>query len=176
MFKIFKKTYSEKDLLLFNFLRKNRLFEQLSDDELIRFQPYLYNRKYKENEVVFFTGDPSHAIYLVKSGIVSLNIDLKDTQEKLMTLRSGRLFGDNAILPHAKRIYTAVTITEEAELYVIPKVNVDELMNDHPVIKAKIMSAFAEIYNEYTASLFKTYKSSLGFFDLSTVYNGIKEM
>ncbi len=175
MLKIFKKSYSEQELLLFNFLRKNRLFEKLTDEELIRFQPYLYLRKYKENEVVFFTGDPSHAVYIVKNGIVTLNLEIKDGFEKLMTLRNGKLFGDNAILPNTKRIYTSVVITEEAELYVIPKVNITEIMNDHPVIKAKIMMAFAEMYNEYTTNLFRTYKSSLGFFDLNTVYRGVED-
>lgn len=176
MLNIFKKTYSEKELLLFNFLRKNRLFEKLSDAELIRFQPYLYLRKYKQDEVVFFSGDPSNAVYIVKSGIVTLNLDLKDGFEKLMTLRSGRLFGDNAMLSHTKRIYSAIVITEEVELYVIPKVNFTEIMSNHPVIKAKIMSAFAEMYNEYTTNLFKTYKSSLGFFDLNTVYSGVEDL
>ena len=176
MFKIFKRSYSDQELLLFNFLRKNRLFEKLSDDELIRFQPYLYLRKYKQDEVVFFSGDPSHAIYIVKSGIVTLNLDLKGGFEKLMTLRSGRLFGDNAILPNTKRIYSAIVITEESELYVIPKVNLMEIMDNHPAIKAKIMTAFAEVYNEYTTNLFKTYKSSLGFFDLNTVYRGVEDL
>lgn len=173
MLRIFKKTYSEKELVLINFLRKNRLFEKLTDEELLRFLPYLYLRKYRQNEVVFFTNDPSHAVYIVKTGIVSLNIDLKDSFEKLMTLRQGKLFGDNAILPGTKRIYTSIVETEEAELYIIPKVNLTEIMNDHSEIMAKIMTAFAETYNEYTTNLFKTYKSSLGFFDLNTVYTGL---
>ncbi|MEQ8469775.1 MAG: cyclic nucleotide-binding domain-containing protein [Marinoscillum sp.] len=174
MFRFFKKKYSEEELLLFNFLRKNRLFEKLGDDELSHFTPYLYSRKYNQNEVAFFTGDPSQAIYIVKSGIVTLNLDIRDGFEKLMTLRSGKLFGDNAVLSGTKRIYTAIVMTEDAELYVIPKANLLEVMNDHPPIRAKIMTAFAETYNEYTNNLFKTYKSSLGFFDLNTVYTDLK--
>lgn len=173
MLRLFKKTYSGKELVLINFLRKNRLFEKLADDELVRFIPYLYLRKYKQNEVVFFTNDPSHAVYIVKTGIVTLNLDLKNGFEKLMALRQGKLFGDNAILPNTKRIYTAIVETEDAEIYVIPKVNIMEIMENHPEIKAQIMTAFAEMYNEYTTSLFKVYKSSLGFFDLNTVYTGL---
>jgi len=174
MLKIFQKKYSEEDLFLFNFLRKNRLFEKLSDDELSYLAPYLYLRKYHENEVVFFTGDPSNALYIIKSGLVALNLDVKNDFEKLETLRSGRLFGDNALLKETKRIYTAIVVTEEAELYVIPKANLMEVMNDHVEVKAKLMAAFAEMYNEYMTNLFKTYKSSLGFFDLGTVYTDMK--
>lgn len=173
MLKIFQKKYSEEDLLLFKFLRKNRLFEKLTNEELSYFVPYLYVRKYHENEVIFFTKDPSQAVYILKSGIVTLNLDMKDNFEKLMTLRSGKLFGDNAFIVGAKRLYTAIVITEEAEIYVIPKANLTEVMNDHPNVRAKIMTAFAEQYNEYTSNLFQTYKSSLGFFDLNTVYNDL---
>jgi len=158
--------------MCFNFLRKSRIFEKLTDEEMIHLIPHLYLRKYKQNEVVFFAGDPSNALYIVKSGIVTLNLDIKDSFEKLMTLRSGRVFGDNAVLEGTKRIYTAIVMTEEAQIYVIPKVNLQEVMVENPLICAKIMTAFAHMYNDYTVNLFKTYKSSLGFFDLHTVYTG----
>lgn len=174
MFKFFRKKYSEADLLLFNFLRKNRLFEKLTDEELSYFAPFLYLRKYNENEVVFFTGDPSQAVYIVKSGLVALNLDIQDGFEKLMSLRSGRLFGDNAIFHGTRRIHTAIVMTDESELYVLPKANLMGIMQDHIEVRAKIMEAFATMYNEYTTNLFKTYKSSLGFFDLSTVYSDMK--
>lgn len=172
MFKFLQKTHPHEDQQLFDFLRKNDLFGKLSDDELAQFLPYLYLRDYKHNEVVFFTGDPSYALYIVKSGIVTLNLDIKEDFEKLISLRTARLFGDNAIIPHTRRIYTAIVETETAQLYVIPKENVLEILNNNAGIKAKVMEAFAETYNRYTEKLFKTYKSSLGFFDLHTVYSG----
>lgn len=173
MFKFFKKKYTPAEFRFFNFLRKNRLFEKLTDDELSHFTPYLYSRNYRQNEVVFFTGDPSQALYIVKTGIVSLNLDLRNDFEKLMTLRSGRLFGYNTLLVNTKRLYTSIVLTEESELYVLPKVNVMEIMDEHPAIRAKVMTAFSETYNEYMNNLFKTYKSSLGFFDLGAVYDDI---
>ncbi|MEQ8240801.1 MAG: cyclic nucleotide-binding domain-containing protein [Cyclobacteriaceae bacterium] len=171
-FKFFKKKHSESEIQIFDFLRKAEMLETLTDDELSYFLPYLYLRDYKKNEVVFFTGDPSYALYMVKKGIITLNLDIKDSFEKLMTLRSGRLFGDNALLPNSKRIYSAIVETEQASIYVLPKENLLEILNAHPLIKAKIMTAFAEAYNKYTTRLFATYKSSLGFFDLTTVYSG----
>lgn len=171
MLKIFKKSYTEKEKFQFSFLRKSKLFENLEDEELFHLLPYVYERKYKRNEVVFFTGDPSHAIYIVRSGIVGLKLDLAEDFEKLMTLRSGSLFGDNAILPNTNRPYTAIVETEAADIHVIPKVNLEEVMEDHPVMRAKIMTNFAEIYNDYVTKLFKVYRSSVGFFDLNTVYS-----
>jgi len=173
MLSFFQKKYSEEDLVLFNFLRRNRLFENLTDEELSYFKPHLYLRKYHSDEVVFFTGDPSNAVYIVKSGLITLNLELRGDFEKLETLRSGRLFGDNAVLSKTKRLYTAIAMTDQSEIYVIPKANLMEVMNSHVAVKAKIMLAFSELYNEYINNLFRTYKSSLGFFDLHTLYSGI---
>lgn len=170
MLKLFKKSFTEKDLKLFNFLSKNRLFEKLTYEELSLIVPHMYTRSYKENEVIFFSNDPSHALYLVKSGIISLNIELKETFEKLNIVRSSNLFGTNALIEDTKRLYTSIVISESAELYVIPQINLLELMEDHVELKAKLMSAYAEVHDEYMQNLFKAYKSSFGFFDLGMVY------
>ena len=170
MLKLFKKSYSEKDINLFSFLAKNKLFENLNYEELASFIPYMYSRVYKENEVIFFSGDPSHALYIVKSGMVSLNLELKENFEKLYHVRSGKIFGENALIQNTSRLYTAIVTTEKAELYVIPQINLLEIMDDHVELKAKLMSAFSEIHNDYMQNLFKAYKSAFGFFDLSMVY------
>ncbi|MDQ3393206.1 MAG: cyclic nucleotide-binding domain-containing protein [Bacteroidota bacterium] len=166
----FKKTYTLSELNLFRFLAKLKLFESLSHEEMALFQPYLYLRTYKEGEAVFFRNDPSHALYIIKNGNISLNIDIKDKFEVLGVLKAGSAFGDNSLLKNSRRIYSAVTESEMAELYVVPQVNIMEIFNLHPVIKAKMLNSLAEMYNEYTVNLFKAYKSSFGFFNLGEAY------
>ncbi len=166
----FKKTYTSKEIALFEFLSRVKLLELLSHEELDMFTPYLYLRKYKEDEVVFFRNDPSHAFYIVKTGQVSLNIDILSKFEVLTLLGAGKGFGDNVMLRNTKRIYSAVVISEEAEIYVIPQVNIFEIFNSHVEIKAKLLTSLAEVYNGYTENLFKAYKASNNFFNLSQVY------
>ncbi len=166
----FKKSYSSQEISLFRFLNKVKLFESLSYEELSEFVPHMYLRSYKVNEVVFFREDPSNALYIAKNGRVSLNIDVGDNFQSLTTIKSGEAFGDNALIPDTKRIYTSVVISDSADLYVIPQVNIEEIFEGEPRIKAKMMTSFAEVYNEYTVSIFKAYRSSFGFFDLSQAY------
>lgn len=166
----FKKTYTPDEIALFNFLSRVKLFELLSPEEIALFTPYLYLRNYKEDEVVFFRNDPSHAFYIVKTGKVSLNIDIKDKFEVLTLVTEGKGFGDNVFLSNTKRIYSAVVISEEAEIYVIPQVNILEIFESHVHIKAKMLTALTDLYNGYTENLFKAYKSSSNFFNLAQVY------
>ena len=171
MFKLFRKTYSEKDLAIFRFLSKNKLFDTLTNEELAEFIPFLHKRQYKENEVVFFAKDPSNALYIIKNGIVSLNLDVKGEFERLVVLRNGRVFGDNAVINHTRRIYTAIVNSEKAELYVIPRINLEEIMEHNVQIKAKLMSAIAEEYDGFMQNLFQGYKEEYGFFNINMIYN-----
>ena len=170
MLKIFNKTYSEKELAVFQFLSKNKLFDTLTNEEMAEFLPAMYQREYKENEVVFFSKDPSNALYIIKNGIVTLNLEVKGEFEKLVVLRSGRVFGDNVILSNSKRIYTAIVTSESAELYVIPRINLEEIMENDVQVKAKLMTAIAQEYDEYMQNLFKGYKDAYGFFNINMIY------
>ena len=166
----FKKSYSKEEINTFRFLSRIKLFSQLSNDELSEFVPFLYPRKYKKDEVVFFRDDPSQALYIVKRGEVTLNIDISDRFEKLVEVKSAQAFGDNTLLTNTKRLYTAVTSSDSATLFVIPQVNIQNIFNSNDRIKAKMMTSLAEMYNNYTGNLFKAYKSSFGFFDIAEAY------
>ncbi|NJN25092.1 MAG: cyclic nucleotide-binding domain-containing protein [Cyclobacteriaceae bacterium] len=168
----FKKSYTSKELNTFRFLSRIPLFERLDYKEMSYFLPYFYLREYKMNEVVFFRNDPGNALYLVKSGKISVNIDIDEEFEQLSVIKSGESFGESALLTVSNRIYTAIVHSERAELYVLPKVNIHEIFEGHPVIKTKMMESLSVLYHTYMVNLFKGYKSSLGLFNLSQVFGG----
>jgi CRP-like cAMP-binding protein len=170
MLSLFKRSYSPKDRSTFRFLRKNQLFHQLTDDELAEFLPFLHLRDYRASEAVFFRGDPSQALYVVKDGRVSVSIDVEGRFEELYTVGSAGFFGENALLSSRKRLYHATCQSEVAQIYVIPHLNIAEILDDHPRIKAKIVMALAIYQNQLQENLFKAYQSSFGFFELSQVF------
>ena len=166
----FKKSYTDQENVLFSFLSKVKLFERLTYDELAHFTPYMFLRTYTQDEVVFFRNDPSQALYVVRSGSVSLNIDLGEKFEVLAVLEKGSAFGDNSLLENTRRIYSSIVISERAEIYVIPQVNIQDIFENHPNIKAEMLNSLAELYNGYTVNLFNAYRSTFGFFDLGQAY------
>lgn len=166
----FKKSYTQKELNTFRFLSRIKLFERLNYKEMSYFLPYFYLREYKMDEVVFFRNDPGNALYLVKSGKVSVNIDIEDKFELLNIIKSGEAFGESALLVDSIRISTCIVHSERAELYVLPKVNIHEIFEGHPIIKTKMIESLAELANGYLVNLFKRYRSSLGLFNLSQIF------
>ena len=166
----FKKSYTQKELNTFRFLSRIKLFERLNYKEMSYFLPYFYLREYKMDEVVYFRNDPANALYLVKSGKVSINIDVEDEFELLSIIKSGGFFGEGSLLAESSRINTSIIHTERAELFVLPKVNIHEIFDGHLIIKTKMMESLSEICNDYLVNLFKGYKSSLGLFNLSQIF------
>lgn len=166
----FQKSYSADEISLFGFLSGIRIFEKLNEEEKAEFVPYLYLRKYKQDEVVFFRKDPSHALYLIKRGKISIFHDVGEEMEVLNQIGSSHSFGNNALIADTNRIYNAVVNSTDAELYVIPHVNIMDIFSSHPKIQAKLLASLTEMYDEYTKQLFASYKSSKGFFSLDLLY------
>ncbi|MFT4859882.1 MAG: CRP/FNR family cyclic AMP-dependent transcriptional regulator [Algoriphagus sp.] len=166
----FSKTYSEKDQQMFDFLALTKFFERLRNKEMARFLPAMHQRKYVGDEVVFFSKDPSQALYLVKKGEVCLTIDIKDNFETILEIKKGEAFGENSLLENAKRTYTAIITSEEAELIVIPHFAIQEIFESNPKIKAKMMTSLSEYYNENNQRLFTSYRESFGFFSLHQMF------
>jgi len=166
----FSKTYTEEDQQMFDFLGLVKFFERLRNKEMSRFLPGIHHRKYLRDEVVFFSKDPSQALYLVKKGEVCLTIDIKDSFETIMEIKKGEAFGENSLLVNTKRTYTAIIRSEEAELIVIPHFSIMEIFDSNPKIKAKMMTSLSEYYNENNQRLFRSYRESFGFFSLRQMF------
>ncbi len=166
----FSKTYDEDQLRMFEFLQGISFFERLRQKELARFLPAMHHRKYVRDEVVFFSKDPSQALYLIKSGKVNLTIDIKDNFETIMEVSRGGAFGENSLLENAKRTYTALIVSDEAELIVIPHFAIQEIFESNPKIKAKMMTSLAEFFNANNQRLFRSYRESFGFFSLRQMF------
>lgn len=166
----FSKTYEPEELQMFDFLQGIKFFERLRMKELVKFLPAMHHRKYKRDEVVFFSKDPSQALYLLKKGQVNLTIDIRDNFETIMEINRGEAFGENSLLENAKRTYTAIITSDEAELIVIPHFAIQEIFDSNPKIKAKMMTSLAEFYNANNQRLFRSYRESFGFFSLRQMF------
>ena len=162
----FQQSYSPEELAVFSFLSEVKLFQSLTNEEKSFFLPYLYLRKYKQDEVVFFRGDPAHALYVVREGQVNLVLDVDQDFEQLAMAGPQQSFGNNSLIKDAKRIYSAIVQSSEAELYVIPHVNVNDIFSEKSKIKAKMFDALAQMYEQHVENLYESYRSSKGFFSL----------
>jgi CRP/FNR family transcriptional regulator, cyclic AMP receptor protein len=169
----FTRSYTQDQLDSFEFLTRNRLFSSLNKKEMSEFLPYLHLRMYKQDEVVFFRNDPSQALYLIKEGKVSLELDVADRFETIFIIQKNTSFGNSALLKNTKRLYNAFVSSPFCQIYVVPQVNIMSIFEKKPLIKAKMLEALAENYNELFQVLFRSYRNTQGFFELPEVFQDI---
>lgn len=169
-FNPFKKTFASRELEKLQYFSKIGIFQDLSYDEISLFLPYIHERRYSKDEVVFFRGDPSLALYIIKSGIVSLSLDYQDDLEELTKVGQGTTIGESCMLANTKRLLNAIVFSGSSEMYVIPQLNILEIFENNISIKCKMMESMSKIYHDYNENLFEAYRKSLGFFHLPMVY------
>ena len=169
-FNPFKRTFSSRELEKIKYFANLGIFQGLTYDEISLFLPYLHERQYKKDEVVFFRGDPSLALYIIKSGVISLTLDYQDDLEELTTVGTGDSLGESCMLENTDRLLNAIVFSESAEMYVIPQLNILEIFENNVSIKSKMMESLSKLYHDYNDALFEAYRKSLGFFHLPMVY------
>lgn len=167
----FKKTFTKREQQLFVYLSKIELFSELNYKEMALFLPHLHERSYEHDEVVFFRNDPSHALYLLKSGSVKLSIDVNNVFETLTDVEGAVALGESCLIPGVKRQLNAFVSSENAEFYVLAQENILAIFEGNMKIKTKMLESLAKIYNNYNSRLFKAYQASEGFFNLRQLYH-----
>lgn len=172
----FRNAYTKEETDIFSFLAQIHLFENLTAKEKSYFLPYLHERNYSKDEVVFFRDDPSHALYIVKSGTIELSIDINKDIEILSQVKRGHTIGENCLLKNTRRQYNAITTSETATLYVVPQDSIFFIFEDHIQVRVKMLESLAELHDKYNTALIKSYKASLGFFNLSQVFSRFEKM
>ena len=166
----FGKTYTDNELVVFEYLKRLPLFADLSNKEMSVFIPYLHERTYQRDEVIFFRNDPSHALYLLRRGRVSFTLDVNDNFEELTEFSGEEVIGINCIIPGSKRLVNAIVLSDRAEFYVIPQDNLFTIFENNEEIKMKMYQRLAGTLEQRMGRLFKSYKSSFGMFNLSDIY------
>lgn len=172
---LFKSSYTRQELEIFGFLSEIDLFQNLTAKEKSYFLPYLHERIYRKDEVVFFRGDPSHALYIVKSGAIELSIDVNNDVERLTQVKRGSVLGESCLIKNTRRQFHAITISEAATLYVVPQDSIFFVFENHIQVRVKMLEQLAETYNKYNSQLIKSYQASLGFFNLTQVFSRLEK-
>lgn len=92
-------------------------------------------REAKAGEVVFRTGDPGDALYIVASGSVEVIDD--GNSQRLAELTDGQAFGEMALLSGGTRTAT-IRCTVDSHLLVVGKDDFDKLLAEDPFLDEQV--------------------------------------
>ena len=127
------------DKELSGFLKNVSIFSMLTSNEITKFTDYLKVIKISNGETLFKEGDIGKELYIVKSGIIILYIDLPDGNVRELTrFVSGDFFGEMSIFENAPRSATCFC-SEDGVLLSLHADSFFNIINNNPEIAIKIM-------------------------------------
>jgi CRP/FNR family transcriptional regulator, cyclic AMP receptor protein len=118
-------------------------FEMLGEDDRIALADVIDYEKLDEGQVLFQTGEPGDALYIVRSGEIELYI--KDTTGQKIVLnvvRGGEMFGELSLLDSGPRSATATALAE-TELLVLDRDDLLLLFQKKPDAALHMLAAMS---------------------------------
>lgn len=97
-----------------------------------------YGRTYEAGAVVYAEGEPADTCFLVEQGRVRLAKEIRGAERSLTVLRSGDLFGEEALLPGTSRQATAAALSELTVL-ALGRDTLGTLLSDNPGVALRLL-------------------------------------
>lgn len=135
-------------------LRACRLFRGLDATALASVAGALRVRRFRRGEVVFHSGDPGDALFIVERGQVKITLPADDGSEPaiLTTVGPGGFFGELALLDGAPRSATAVAVGA-VDTQVLRREPFLALVDGEPALRHALLATLAGEIRRTTAQL-----------------------
>jgi CRP-like cAMP-binding protein len=125
------------------FLQRVSLFQGISRREFGHLFHALVTRSYAPGEILFHEGDVGRALFILTSGHVEITrATLQGDPTRVAILNPGDYFGEMSLLDERPRTASAVA-TEQVQVYLLYKTELEKLVKNVPHIGAAIMTHLA---------------------------------
>lgn len=148
------------------YLENFSFFDCLSPNEMKTFGEVAIHRKKAKNEYVYFPGDPSTSIFMLKEGKVKIGTYSPEGKEIIKTiLKSGEIFGEMGIAGEGKRNDFAQVIDGDVILCAMGVKDLEDMMRMNSNLSLKITKLiglrFRKIERKFESLIFKDTRARL---------------
>src|SRR5215467_11128389 len=136
---------------LVEFLKKVRLFAELSTDSLARLGACLKTAEFPPNEIIVREGAPGVSMYVIKSGLVEVRKKDPNTGIDFLVakLGPGAAVGEMSLLTGKPRSATATTV-EATVVFTLTRADFRNLLSQYPEISLGLARILAERLEDST--------------------------
>jgi CRP-like cAMP-binding protein len=144
---IFKSDSGQKESAI-AILKKVPLFKNMRKTEINEIERIIHRRRYKEEETIFYEGEPGVGMYIVQEGSITIfKNKTDDEREQLAELTKGEFFGELALLDESPRSATAVA-SEDSKVLALFRHDLLELIERKPRLGNKLLFELAHLIGE----------------------------
>ena len=137
------KTRSGSVSEILKFLGTMHSFSNLSESSLLLLARSSRFEYLAKGEILFFQGDPSESVYLVRSGSIYIVLNSPDGREMVINeMHTGDMFGELGILTKKSRSTSAIA-RSNSELLALPRQAFLRILDDEPQLARHILEITA---------------------------------
>lgn len=124
--------------------KQNKFFHHLEEKEIKTILDLGVINRFKAGDVIFWEGDPGDSMFILLTGRVEILLKEGEIEEVLAILGPGEIFGEGSFATKAARTAKAMA-TKDTYVYVITSSHLENLMEKHPKIAAKMLLELLKI-------------------------------
>jgi CRP-like cAMP-binding protein len=101
-------------------LKKADILNGLSESQLVKVAELWREQTCNADDIIFKENDKSSELYLIQDGLVEITLSVPepDTEQSIVTLGNGQIFGEFALLDEGPRTASACCIADGTKLWV----------------------------------------------------------
>ena len=140
-----KRIKSPEQIDKIEFLKSIELFSDLTSRQIDNISNIIHERKYQEGEYIFEYNQPGAALFIIKSGLVSIRIPSNEGKiTEVIQLGDGTFLGEIALLDNSPRSASAKALKPTYVLSLFRE-DLTELIEEQPEEAAIIFRSLAMI-------------------------------
>lgn len=136
-----------------HFLKRINILKNFTDHEIWTLTKYMHMRNFTAREVIFKEGDTGLGFYIIFDGRVEIYSKSGDELEGNTSQKMSRVaelgkydyLGELAIIDSLRRRNATAITPESASLLAIFKPDLDEMIENHPIVASKFLQSIAII-------------------------------
>jgi CRP/FNR family transcriptional regulator, cyclic AMP receptor protein len=148
------------------FLREIEVLKNFTENERRILSNSLHMRNFDDNDVIFKQGDVGVGFYFLYSGHVEITIAAEESEnseaqegEYVLSLDKGDYFGELALLQDRNLRNATITTRGGCTLLGVFRPDLEEMIDNHPVVAAKLLQSISMIVANRLFALTKEVKT-----------------
>lgn len=129
---------------IFEFLKKNSLFESMKKKEIWEVSRLIHRRSYAPGEIIFRQGQVGAGLFLIMNGSVNIYSDQENVRVQLAHLSTGAFFGELSLFSDVPRSATAIA-KEDSILLGFFQPELETLIHTKPRIGTSIVLSLTRL-------------------------------
>ena len=120
------------------FLTKLKIFESLTQEEILIVRDLQEEKLFQEDEIIFTEGMPRDGLFVIKSGLVEIYRNVDNQDIRVTVLGPGRFMGEDSMIDESVH-HASARALEDTTMYFLSMDAIRTIRENYPSLNSKLL-------------------------------------